>query len=118
MEEKTIDIIIRKFYAVEVLAHVSHVNTRVGYHHEALGAYYGAVANIKDRVIEHLMGTGRLIKVNASILEIGNDITLEASTLCSVFCNYAEVSGDAALENMAAELEEATGVIKLKLMFS
>lgn len=118
MEEKQIDIIIRKFYAVADLAHVTHVNTRVGFHHDALGDYYKAVSTVKDRVIEHLMGTGRLIKVNASILEIGNDIRLEASTLCSVFSNYADVSGDCALENMAAELEEATGKMKYKLMFS
>lgn len=118
MEEKTVDVLVRKFYSTSVLAHVAHVNTRVGFHHEAIGEYYEAVSEIKDRVIEHLMGIGRLIRVNASIIEIGSDITTEAVFLADALCNYADLIDDDALENIAGELQEATGQLKYKLMFS
>lgn len=118
MEEKGIDIIVRKFYAVADLAHITHENIRVGFIHEALGEYYEKVIEIKDRTVEYLMGQGRLVKVNASILEIGDDILKEADSLCYQFDNYAKASGDNALINISGELMEATGHLKYKFLFS
>lgn len=118
MEDKQLDLLIRKFYSVSVLAHITHENTRSIATHEALGEFYSKVNSIKDRVIEHLMGTGKLIRVNANILEIGSDIASEATILGSTFCAYADMTDDDALENIAGELVEAVGHLKYKLMFS
>lgn len=117
MEEKQIDIIIRKFYAVADLAHITHENIRVGFIHEALGEFYEEIIELKDRTIEYLMGQGRLMKVNASILEIGEDILKEADSLCYQFDTYAKASGDNALINLSGDLMEATAKLKYKYLF-
>lgn len=118
MEEKQVDILVRKFYAVADLAHITHVNTRSFAAHEALGDFYETVISHKDRLIEYLMGEGRLLKVNANILEIGSDIATEATTLKSMYCGYAKASMDEALINMSGEFEEAVGKLKFLLMLS
>lgn len=118
MEEKQLDILIRRFYAVADLAHISHVNTRSFAAHEALGEFYSTVSAHKDRLIEYCMGEGRLVKVNANILEIGTDISLEATTLKSMYCGYAKSTMDEALINMSGEFEESVGKLKFLLMLA
>ena len=115
MEEKQLDIIVRKFYAVADLAHITHENTRVGFHHEALGEFYESVIELKDRTIEYLMGSGRFVKVTASILEIGDDIVTEATNLQYMFDTYAKQSGDNALINLSGDYMEAVALLKYKL---
>lgn len=117
MEEKSVDIMIRKFYAVADLAHISHVNTRSFAQHEAFGEFYGAITGIKDRLIEYLMGEMKIMKVNAGVLEIGEDLAKEADVLSQMFCGYAQAIGDDALLNLAGEFEESVGHLKYKLMF-
>jgi hypothetical protein len=117
MDEKQIDVIIRKFYSVADLAHISHVNTRSFAQHEALGEFYGEIIEVKDRLIEYLMGQRIITRVNAGILDIGSDIATEASTLSDMFCSYAQLKGDDALLNLAGEFEESVGHLKYKLMF-
>lgn len=117
MDEKQIDVIIRKFYAVADLAHITHVNTRSFAQHEALGEFYSSTIAIKDRLIEYLMGEKTITKVNASVLEIGSDIATEASVLVNLFCSYAQMKADDALINIAGEFEESVGHLKYKLLF-
>lgn len=114
--DKQIDVLIRKFYAVADLAHISHVNTRSFAAHEALGEFYGTITGIKDRLIEYNMGEGRLVKVNAGILEIGEDISTEADLLASMFCNWAKSIADEAMINLSGEFEESVGKLKFLLM--
>jgi hypothetical protein len=118
MEEKSIDIIVRKFYAVADLAHITHENIRVGFHHKALGHFYEAILELKDRTIEYLMGSGKIVKVNAKIIEVGDDIIKEADLLCYQFDSYAKASGDNALINLSGDLMEATAVLKYKFLMS
>lgn len=118
MEEKSIDIIIRKFYSVADLAHIKHENIRVGFHHEALAEFYDSIIELKDRTVEYLMGSGKIVKVNAKILETGDDIIKEADALCYQFDSYAKTSGDNALINLSGDLMEAIAKLKYKFMMS
>ena len=112
---KQLDVLVRKFYAVSVIAHVAHVNTRSFAQHEALGDFYDKVNEYKDRLIEYLLGEGRIAKVEASMLECGGEVIAEATALKELFCKTATELEDEALENMAGEFEEAVG--KLKFLF-
>ena len=110
---KKLDVLIRKLYALSVIAHVAHVNTRSFAQHQALGEFYDKVNDMKDRLIEYLMGENKIVKVEAAILECGGDVIAEAD---SVSRDFIEITnGDEALENMAGEFEEAVG--KLKFLF-
>ena len=68
---KQLDVLIRKFYALSVIAHVAHINTRIFSQHEALGEFYDGVNSFKDRLNEYLVGQGKVANVNASVLEAG-----------------------------------------------
>jgi len=114
--DKQLDVLIRKFYSVADLAHISHVNTRSFAAHEATGEFYGKINEVKDRLIEFLMGEGKLLKVNANILEIGEDISKEATLLSEMFCEWAEACDEEALVNLAGEFEESVGKLKFLLM--
>lgn len=117
--DKQIDILVRKFYAVADLAHISHVNVRgSGSYaaHTALGGFYDKVIDFKDRFIEYNMGEGRILKVSAPIIEVGEDIKKEADILSKQFCDYAKSQNDEALLNMAGEFEECVGKLKYLLM--
>lgn len=116
--DKQLDVLIRKFYAVSVLAHVSHVNTKSFAAHEALGELYGTINGVKDRLIEYNIGQGRLAKVNAGILEIGDDISKEATALAEMFCSWAKSVKDEAMINLSGEFEESVGKLKFMLMLS
>lgn len=118
MEVKTIDILIRKFYALSVGAHVAHVNTKSFAAHEALGEFYGKVNDTKDRLIEYHIGERRIVKVSASIIEVGENVEMEASALAEMFCNYAKGIADEAMINLSGEFEEAVGKLKFLLMLS
>lgn len=112
---KKIDVLIRKFYALSVIAHVAHVNTRSFAQHEALGDFYGKVNDFKDRLIEYLTGENKIAKVEAAILECGGEVIAEAESVSKEFVDLAESMGDEALKNMSGEFEEAVG--KLKFLF-
>lgn len=112
---KAIDQLVRKFYSVANLAHVEHVNTKSFAQHEALGDFYSKANGMKDRLIEHLIGSGYIQKVSLPILEMGNGIISEAVALADMFCECSEGLDDDALENMAGEFEESVG--KLKFLF-
>lgn len=109
------DILLRKFYSLSVLAHIEHVNTKVGFHHEAIGEFYDQVNEIKDRLAEYLIGEQKLSKVVVPILEIGNDLKAEADSLSEMLCNFSE---EEAIENMAGEFEEHVAKLKYKLSMS
>lgn len=110
---KQFPILIRKFYALSVITHVAHVNTRSFASHEALGDFYAKVNDFKDRLIEYLIGQGKVGKIEAAMLECGGDVIDEAVAVSEMFCKAAE--GDDALMNMAGEFQEAVG--KLKYLF-
>lgn len=112
---KQLDVLIRKFYALSVIAHVAHINTRSFAQHSALGSFYEGVNDFKDRLIEYLVGEGKIAKVNAAMLETGGDVIKEAEALADLFCKTAKELGDEALINMSGEFEESVG--KLKYLF-
>lgn len=112
---KQFDIVVRKFYALSVIAHVAHINTRSFSEHSALGDFYEKVSDFKDRLIEYLVGEGRIAKVEAAVLECGGDVIKEADALAKLFCDQAKAADDEALINMSGEFEESVG--KLKYLF-
>lgn len=119
--EKELDVLVRKFYALEVLAHVSHENvaltTKSYAQHVALGDFYDKVGDFKDRLVEYLIGEGRIQKVNVGVLEVGADVLSEAKSLAMMFCNLAEEMEDEALCNLAGEFEESVGKLSYLFMF-
>lgn len=119
--EKELDVLVRKFYALEVLAHVSHENvaltTKSYAQHVALGEFYDKVGDMKDRLIEYLIGENRIQKVSVPILEIGADLVSEAKATAQMFCDIASASEDEALENMAGEFEESVGKLSYLFLF-
>lgn len=117
MEPKKLEVLIRKFYGLSVLAHTSHINTRVFAQHEALGEFYGVLNSVKDRVVEYCIGKGYISKVEIPILEIGSDIISQASLVADQFCEFAEESDDEALCNIAGEFEESVGKLKYLFLF-
>lgn len=118
MEVKTIDILIRKFYALSVGAHVAHVNTKSFAAHEAFGDFLAKVNETKDRLIEYHIGERKIVKVSASIIEVGENIEMEASALAEMFTNYAKGIADEAMINLSGEFEESVGKLKFFLMLS
>lgn len=119
--EKELDVLVRKFYALEVLAHVTHENvaltTKSYAQHVALGEFYDKVGDIKDRLVEYLIGEGRIQKVSVPMLEIGTDILVEAKMTAMMFCNMAEEMEDEALCNIAGEFEESVGKLSYLFLF-
>jgi len=113
---KQLEVLIRKFYALSVIAHVAHVNTKSFAAHEALGDFYDGVNTFKDRLIEYLIGEGKLIKVEAAMLECGGEVVAEAEATATMFCNLAKQIGDEALVNMSGEFEESVGKLKFLMM--
>lgn len=117
MEPKKLDLLVRKFYGLSVLAHTSHINTRVFAQHEALGEFYSIVNSIKDRLIEYSIGKGYITKVDVPIVEVGSDIISQSSLVAMQFCELAEEQDDEALCNIAGEFEEAVGKLKYLFLF-
>lgn len=112
---KQFEILVRKFYALGVITHVAHINTRSFSEHKALGEFYGTVNDIKDRLIEYLVGENKLSKVEAAVLECGGEVIKESESLAKLFCDQAKIAGDEALINLSGEFEESVG--KLKYLF-
>lgn len=112
--EKNGDVIARKLYALDALAHANHVNTRSYAAHKAFGTFYDFVSEFKDRIIEYMMGEGKLVSVKVAVLETGEDLVAEAEMVSKMLYDYAYMCDDDALENMAADFEE--GLAKLKYM--
>lgn len=111
-----LQILIRKFYGLADAAHINHVNTRSYPAHVALGEFYASVIEVKDKMIEYLMGQGKLASVKASVLEIKDDVVPEADVVAKAFCEYAESLKDEAMINLAGEFQESVGKLKYLLM--
>ena len=116
MAQNSADIVSRKLYALDMLAHANHVNTRSYAAHKAFGTFYEFVNGFKDRVIEYMMGKGKLVSVKVAVVETGEDLVGEATMFADMFYEYASSCEDEAMENMAAEFTEAVGKLKYMLM--
>lgn len=112
----TPDIVARKLYALDVLAHANHVNTRSYAAHKAFGNFYEFTSEFKDRIIEHMMGKGKLVSVKVAMIEVGDDVVAEADAMAAMVLDYARMCNDEAMINMAAEFAEAVGDLKYMLM--
>ena len=115
---KQLDVLLRQFYALSIIAHVAHINTRVGFHHEAIGEFYDSVNQFKDRLAEYLVGKRMMNKVEVPILECNGDLLQKSAGLASMFCEIAEEVDDEALCNMAGEFEEVVARLSYKMMMS
>jgi Family of unknown function (DUF5856) len=112
----TPDVVARKLYALDVLAHANHVNTRSYAAHKAFGNFYEFTSEFKDRIIEHMMGKGKLVSVKVAMIEVGDDVVAEADAMAAMVLDYARMCNDEAMINMAAEFAEAVGDLKYMLM--
>lgn len=108
--------IIEAFYELEIVAHLAHVNTRSFAEHSAFGSFYDKVGDFKDRLVEYLMGEGRLAKLSITVLDPAGQTVALADSLATKFCDFAENSEDEALCNMAGEFEETVAHLKYMLM--
>lgn len=108
--------IIEAFYELEIVAHLAHVNTRSFAEHGAFGKFYDKVGDFKDRLVEYLMGEGKLVKLNITVLDPAGSTVALADSLATKFCDFAENAEDEALSNMAAEFEETVASLKYGLM--
>lgn len=112
----TPDIVARKLYALDVLAHANHVNTRSYAAHKAFGKFYEFVGEFKDRMIEYMMGESKIATVKVAMIEVADDLVTEADAVSKMIYDYANMCMDEAIKNMAAEFEEAVAELKYMLM--
>jgi hypothetical protein len=112
----TPDVVARKLYALDVLAHANHVNTRSYAAHKAFGKFYEFTSEFKDRIIEYMMGESKIASVKVAMLEVGDDLVQEADAVSKMIYDYSNMCMDEALKNMAAEFEEAVAELKYMLM--
>ena len=111
------EILIRKLYALSILCKVEHVNARgIGSYarHSAIGDFVGKVDEHTDSLIEYLMGQGKLLKVEAKVVEVASDIVAEVDSISAMYESLA--IGDEALVNMSASFKEDAGKLKYLLM--
>lgn len=108
--------LIEAFYELEIVAHLAHVNTRSYAEHQAFGKFYDKVGDFKDRLVEYLMGEGKLVKLNIQVLDPAGSTVALADSLATKFCDFAESLEDEALSNIAAEFEETVASLKYALM--
>ena len=112
----TPDIVARKLYALDVLAHANHVNTRSYSAHQAFGVFYEFVGDFKDRLIEYMMGEGKIVAVKVAMIEVCDDLVTEADAVSRMIYDYSNMCADEAITNMAADFEEAVAKLKYMLM--
>lgn len=112
----TPDVVARKLYALDVLAHANHVNTRSYSAHQAFGVFYEFVGDFKDRIIEYMMGEGKIVAVKVAMIEVSDDLVTEAESVSASLYEYSRMCGDEAITNMAADFEEAVAKLKYMLM--
>lgn len=108
--------LIEAFYELEIVSHLAHVNTRSFSEHKALGEFYDSVGDFKDRLVEYLMGEGKLTKLTIAVLDPAGSTVALADSLATKFCDFAENAEDEALSNMAGEFEESVAHLKYMLM--
>lgn len=110
---KELGSIIRKIFALSVMAKSSHINAGTSYaKHIAFGDFYKFVDDLADRVSEHCIGMGYIPSVDLQMLESSGDTVTSAMMVYSELYNIAENIDDEALCNMAAEFHEAIGKLK------
>lgn len=110
------DVIVRKLYALDVLAHTNHVNTRSYAAHNAFGGFYDYVGDFKDKFIEYLMGESKIATVKTAVIEVADDIVGEADAVSKMLYDYGHSCNDEAIVNMAADFEENVSKLKYMLM--
>ncbi len=108
--------LIEAFYELELVAHLAHVNTGSYSEHKAFGEFYDSVGEFKDRVVEYLMGEGKLTKLTISVLDPAGSTVALADSLANKFCDFAKNADEEALINMAGEFEETVSHLKYMLM--
>lgn len=108
--------LIEGFYELEIVSHLAHVNTRSFSEHSAFGDFYDKVGDFKDRLVEYLMGEGKLAKLSITVLDPAGQTVSLADSLVAKFCDFAKNLEDDALLNMAGEFEETVAHLKYMLM--
>ena len=120
-EPKGFDVIVRKMYALGVMAKAEHVNAAtksMSYaQHKAFGGFYEFLDEFTDRVAEHCIGMGYLVRVDVSMLECSGDVVSSANMVAKSLYDTAEAIEDEALCNMCGEFYEAIGKLKYMLRF-
>lgn len=113
--------IIRKLLGLAVLAKIEHVNAATVNQsyafHKALGEFYEFVDEFNDRVIEHCIGAGYIMKVDAGVLELGGSSVMVGEMIFRELYAASEEIEDEALCNMCADLFEAVTKLKYMLRF-
>lgn len=111
------EVLIRKLFALSILCKVEHANARgIGSYarHVAIGSFGEKVDSHTDSLIEYLMGQGKLISVEAGVVEVASDIVKEVDSVVSMYESLA--IGDEALVNMSASFKEDAGKLKYLLL--
>lgn len=112
---KQLGLIIRRIFALSVMAKASHINaSSIGSYakHKAFGDFYEFVDELADRVSEHSIGMMYIPSVELSMLECTGDTIQNAMMVYKELYDFAEGIEDEALCNMCAEFHEAIGKLK------
>jgi hypothetical protein len=113
--------VIRKMLGLSVTAKIEHLNaatTSQSYAaHKAFGEFYKFLDEFNDRVIEHCIGMGYMLKVEAGILELPISSAISAPVIAKELYDISEGIEDEALCNMCADLFEAIGDLKYMMKF-
>jgi hypothetical protein len=114
---KQYDLLVRKFYVLAEQAHMAHEDSRMLVQHEALGEFYEGIIEIKDRLIEYMLGMGYIKVAKSDILEMGSDIVSDALSLSDFFDKVAVECKDTCINNIAGEFRESVGKLKYFYLF-
>jgi hypothetical protein len=109
-------LLIESFYELEIVSHLSHVNTRSFSEHNAFGDFYGKIGGFKDFLVEYLMGEGKLDKLSLPMIDPSSETVSLADSLSEKFIKLAHEQNCEALINKAGEFEEVVAHLKYMLM--
>lgn len=117
----TCDEVVQNLYCLSVTAHKEHVNAVLSKsysRHIALGEFYDKVSELKDRLVEYMIGQDYIKEVMLDEIDSDEDIMDEANEAVSCLQQCSKMKGDDALINMSGDLKEMVGKLKYMLKYA
>lgn len=124
-QELSLDTIKAKLNYFELQAHELHWQTFGGFEHQALGDLYDLIFNVKDEIVEKIMGyTG--VRTKAMPVEaiknyapgLSNQLASDIIAFAKQLEDFGEKTGMCDIENIAQSLSGDVARIKYRLTLS
>lgn len=114
-----IEAFVAEAFAMRTAAHMAHLRTPSYARHIALGDFYEAIGEHGDRFAEVWMGLHdkRIPELSDPVLPTGDPLTFLREYLTYLDDNRAVCEDDPTLENIHADMREATARALYKLKF-